>query len=126
MTKKERRKAIFNKYNGRCAYCGCELKFNKFHVDHIIPKFHAHFYGNRDINDIDNLNPACLKCNNYKGALPLDSKHPGHSFRDQLAKQVERLRKSAQFDRALRFGQIEITESPIVFYYEKYQEDSNV
>ena len=25
MTKKER-ELIFNKYNGKCAYCGCELK----------------------------------------------------------------------------------------------------
>ena len=33
MTKKER-ELIFNKYNGKCAYCGCELK-KGWHIDHI-------------------------------------------------------------------------------------------
>jgi len=29
------------------------------------------------------------------------------------------LKKNAQFCRALRFGQIELTEQPIVFYFER-------
>ena len=32
--KKIERELIFNKYNGKCAYCGCELK-KGWHIDHI-------------------------------------------------------------------------------------------
>ena len=33
MTKRE---IVYDKFNGRCAYCGCELKAG-FHIDHIDP-----------------------------------------------------------------------------------------
>ena len=36
MNKKQLRQLIYDKYNGRCAYCGCELN-GKFHVDEIEP-----------------------------------------------------------------------------------------
>lgn len=36
MTKKQQRELIFNKYNGRCAYCGTELQ-KGWHVDEIEP-----------------------------------------------------------------------------------------
>jgi 5-methylcytosine-specific restriction endonuclease McrA len=35
MTKKDRQ-LIFDKYNGKCAYCGCDLK-KGWHVDHVEP-----------------------------------------------------------------------------------------
>ena len=35
MTKKDRQ-IVFDKYNGKCAYCGCEL-VKGWHVDHIEP-----------------------------------------------------------------------------------------
>ena len=36
MTKKEKRKFIYDKYNGHCYLCGCELK-GRFHVDELLP-----------------------------------------------------------------------------------------
>jgi len=36
MNAKEKRNLIFNKYGGRCAYCGCELE-KGWHVDEIEP-----------------------------------------------------------------------------------------
>jgi len=33
MTKRQK---VYDKFNGRCAYCGCELKAG-FHIDHIEP-----------------------------------------------------------------------------------------
>jgi predicted restriction endonuclease len=33
---KNRRQLIFEKYDGRCAYCGCELQ-KGWHEDHIEP-----------------------------------------------------------------------------------------
>lgn len=36
MTKKKKRKFIYEKYNGHCYLCGCELN-EKFHVDELLP-----------------------------------------------------------------------------------------
>ena len=36
MTNKKKRKLIFDKYVGRCAYCGCELQ-KGWHVDELLP-----------------------------------------------------------------------------------------
>lgn len=34
--KKSDRDLVFKKYNGKCAYCGCELK-KGWHVDELLP-----------------------------------------------------------------------------------------
>jgi hypothetical protein len=36
MTRKEKRELIYKKYNGHCAYCGCELQ-NGWHVNELLP-----------------------------------------------------------------------------------------
>jgi hypothetical protein len=36
LTKKEHRQKVFEKYGGRCAYCGCELQ-KGWHVDEVEP-----------------------------------------------------------------------------------------
>lgn len=36
MLTKKKRSIVFAKYNGRCAYCGCELQ-KGWHVDHLKP-----------------------------------------------------------------------------------------
>ena len=115
---KKLRQLVFDKYGGRCAYCGQELGKNKnrmWNVDHIHPKRLSHWLRNFDMNSIDNLNPSCRRCNIFKGGMQLEL------FRSELQKQVFRLRKNPQFKRALDYGQITIHESPINFYYEKLQ-----
>lgn len=113
------RQKVFDKYDGLCAYCGVQLDIKRFQVDHIFPKCRSHMISEttlKHINQIENLNPACQKCNNFKGA------HRLKLFRSELQKQVSRLKKTnAQFRRALRFGQVTITEKPIVFHFEKYE-----
>lgn len=109
------RQAVFDKTTGRCAYCGCPLKFANFQVDHLFPQCRAHMYPKDMAGGVDaflNLFPTCAKCNNYKHAMFLET------FRSELEKQITRLKKSAQFDRALRYEQVEVTEKPIVFYFE--------
>lgn len=32
------RQAVYAKYNGHCAYCGCEIDYKDMQVDHIKPK----------------------------------------------------------------------------------------
>jgi 5-methylcytosine-specific restriction endonuclease McrA len=73
MTKK--RKLIFDKFGGKCAYTGTDLK-DDWQVDHIKPRIMYEigsypYEGNP--NDISNL-VACQKIvNHYKRALPLET-----------------------------------------------------
>lgn len=82
-----KRQQVFDKYNGRCAYCGCELE-NNWQVDHITPKKHYEWnliYGNP--NDINNLMPSCRKCNHYKRCLSLEGfRYYMQSFHNRLSK----------------------------------------
>ncbi len=107
------RQAVYEKYDGHCAYCGRKITYKQMQVDHYWPQFLKHREPDIDNNRFDNLMPSCAKCNIHKHAWRPEE------WRSELSKQVTRLRKNAQFDRALRFGQIQITESPIVFYFER-------
>lgn len=62
----EKRIQVFNKFNGKCAYCGIglELEYNYNNkiglcIDHIIPQ-------NPKNNKIENLFPSCRSCNSQK------------------------------------------------------------
>lgn len=110
------RHKIFNKYGGRCAYCGIKITVKNFQVDHIWPQHLAHWEKGLDSNREENLNPTCRKCNNYKHGMRIPD------FRKQLQRHIEMLMKNAQFNRALRFGQVIIIEKPITFYFEVVDE----
>lgn len=62
---------------------------------------------------IDNLNPSCPRCNNYKHTLTLEE------FRKELSRQVERCMNNCNFTLALKYKQVSIHETPIVFYFER-------
>ena len=60
----------------RCAYCGRIITKTEMTVDHIIPvnrfkndkgKILMFLFGMDDINGLENLAPACRKCNEKKG-----------------------------------------------------------
>ena len=106
------RKIVYHKYGGRCAYCGAHLKYERMQVDHWWPKRLAYEKPNININDMSNLMPACQPCNIHKHAMRPEV------WRKELKRQVEMLKKNTQFKRALRFGQVEIIDKPIVFYFE--------
>ena len=119
MTKNERR-IVFDKYGGKCAYCGCELQ-KGWHVDHIEPAFHnwsdedvkRHLKQERGLNIIENYNPACPRCNRWKGTWSIEQ------FRNEISLQLERLeRDSAQFRMARDYGLIKTSEIEVRFYYE--------
>lgn len=120
------RKQIYGKYDGLCAYCGCELN-GKFHVDHLIAKerFKSQIINNyqipvylshltqHDVNHIDNLMPACCSCNNYKNTFTLDD------FRKQIGLLVERLNtRFTQYKIAKRYGLVLEDVKPVIFYFE--------
>jgi hypothetical protein len=67
-----------------------------------------------------NLFPACAPCNLFKATFTLET------FRRQVAEQAERARQySVNFRTAERFGQLQVTPSPIVFWFERYREEVN-
>lgn len=59
------REDIYNITNGKCAYCGCKLDYNNFHLEHFIPK-------SKNGVNYNNLIPSCPTCNLVKGDLLLE------------------------------------------------------
>lgn len=102
---------VYNKCNGRCAYCGKELH-GKFQVDHIKPTFRGwtdeemarHKIGERGTDDIDNLLPACARCNKWKATWSIEQ------FRNEISLQIQRLNAfSSNYRLALDYGIISET-----------------
>ena len=114
------RRAVYKKTGGRCAYCGTPLEFKHMQVDHWWPQFLAHFERDKDNNRFENLLPACQKCNLHKHGMRPEV------WRSELKRQVAMLKNNAQFNRALRFGQIEVVDKPIVFWFEQAAPQNNV
>ena len=109
MTKKEQRVAVWQKYNGHCAYCGREITFQEMQVDHIFPKCS----NVPDVESLSNKNPSCRSCNHYKRAyLPED-------FRKMMKTLHERVMKIYIAKVAQDYGIITITPFDGVFYFEK-------
>ena len=128
------REFVKNKFNGRCAYCGCKPK--RLQVDHIVPYCFPHVLDNAilkkkyvpdflkhltsaDINSKENLFPACQSCNSFKGGNHLEE------FRRSLQQQPTRAEKNINYKMAKRFGLIEETGKEVKFYFEEYKEVSD-
>ncbi len=109
---KKLREQVYNKYNGHCAYCGCELEIKDMQIDHIKC---FNFHG--DNLDIDKLNPSCRACNYYKDTYDLER------FRFELGKLKERLQKVFIYKLAIKHGIVIETDKQIEFYYEKVERD---
>lgn len=104
------RAAVRDKYGGHCAYCGVLLGA-RFQIDHIRPKLRG------GTDEVNNLNPACARCNNWK------LWHTVEEFRAEIAAQHARLtRDSAGYRLANDFDQIAPTTRPIIFWFERGQQ----
>ncbi len=111
MTKNKVREIVFNKYGGNCAYCGTPL-VKGWNVDHIKPKVSG------GTNDLDNLNPSCKDCNNYKchSGLELFRTYT----KQMLNEKLEYLFKSkTKMQVAINMGSITHKEWDGLFYFEK-------
>lgn len=111
------RNQVHQKYGGRCAYCGEPLHIKCMQIDHIEPIRRGLMQLPEEIerlSHINNLNPACASCNHRKRTHSLEE------FREEIAAQVERLRRdSNQFKLAERFGLVEATGKPVIFWFER-------
>ena len=104
---KEKRLAVYNKYQGHCAYCGNLIDYKNMQVDHIL----SQRQGGTD--DIDNLNPSCRRCNHYKRASSLKK------YRELIQKLHTKIREQYLDKVAEDYGIIEVKPWDGLFYFEK-------
>jgi 5-methylcytosine-specific restriction endonuclease McrA len=124
MTKKYRQ-LVFDKYKGKCAYCGCDLQ-KGWHVDHIqairrndsdesierMNKIRTTPLV-RGQNSIENYNPACRQCNIWKSTYNIEQ------FRKEVAEQIKRLNDyNPNYRNAKRYGLIFETNIEVKFHFE--------
>lgn len=111
---KKTRESIRNKYDNKCAYCGCELT-KGWHVDHFLPIVrNSDGTCEKPENEIlENYNPSCASCNIQKSSLTLEE------FRERINQFVQSLNLySNQYKIAKKYGLISETNSIVVFYFE--------
>lgn len=127
MATKKERELIFNKYGGRCAYCGEQLA-KGWHVDEVKPILRTKVWCRKKRKyiytgmckhperlHIDNQMPACASCNINKHTSSLEE------FRTMIATFMNSLnRYSVQYRIAKRYGLIEEVPKPVVFYFETF------
>ena len=116
ISNKRVRKIVLDKYGGKCAYCGCELK-ERFTIDHIEPKLRGMWYSKRVPGDdvLSNYNPSCHSCNSSKGSLTLEQ------FREMVADKIRQLNSDySTYRTAKRFGLVEEINKKVEFYCERY------
>ena len=105
------RQKVYEKYGGRCAYCGKEIEYKDMQVDHFVP---LEGYSQKGTNDFDNLMPACRRCNHYKRANSLDG------WRRMLESIPQRLERDSYIYRvALDYGLIKPNPHKVKFYFEE-------
>lgn len=117
---KKLRELVYNKYGGHCAYCGCELDIKDMQCDHIFSVARAKWKKDDiDLNNIDNLMPACRQCNYYKDTCSIET------FRKNLKTLMERVKKPFIYRLADKYGMVQECEWDGKFYFEKTNEQRN-
>ncbi len=112
--KKQERQQIYDKYGGKCAYCGCELP-KRWHADHIEPirrnSNGTSIHPERDV--LENYNPSCPQCNRLKNSYSLEY------FREVIQRYVNSLNSySVQYQMAKKYGLVKETNTKVKFYFE--------
>ena len=103
------RQAVYNKFEGHCAYCGKKIQYKDMQVDHILPKRSG------GTDNIDNLFPTCRRCNHYKRANSIEG------FRDLIEKIPSKLmRDNYIFKVGVDYGFWDSKNRKVEFYFEKY------
>ena len=103
--------AVYEKYDGHCAYCGRKLAYRDMQVDHIKPQVD----GGKD--ELPNLNPACRQCNHYKRDNDLEW------WRHQIETIPEKLMlRSYIFKVGAAYGFWGAEKRKVKFYFEAVQE----
>lgn len=119
---KKVRITLYEKYNHRCAYCGCGMEYKDMQVDHI-----ESVYCNNDIAQTmseeemyneNNLLPTCRQCNFYKSTFTVEQ------FRQRLKEvMMPNLQKDFRYRLAVKYRLIEETGKNVKFYFEEMPDE---
>ncbi len=102
------RKRVYEKFGGKCAYCGQPITYKEMQVEHMEPLA----LGGAD--SMENYMPACRICNHYKHTLTVEK------FREQIGLLTKRLLEGVYiYKLALRHGRITENNDPVTFFFEK-------
>ena len=104
------RQAVYDKYNGRCAYCGREIAYKDMQVDHFVAK---RGWDGSGSDDISNLMPSCRMCNHYKRANSLET------FRHYIEEIPRKLRENYIYKVGVVYGNVLERKKPIIFFFEQ-------
>lgn len=111
---KETRQLVYNKCNGHCAYCGCELGYKDMQVDHVLA------VGRGGSNDIDNLLPACRQCNYDKHKKTIEG------FRKRISKELYKsLERVFVYRLAKKYNLVKEEPRVVKFYFEQLQDEAD-
>lgn len=92
------------KFGGKCAYYGVELQGILL----------------RPANDhIDNLYPACVKCNILKSSGTPEDLRQALSY---FASSIPTIQNYSHVHHLMRFNKLTIDATPVVFWFERYEE----
>ena len=115
---KKVREAVYDKYQGHCAYCGKKLEYKDMQLDHMIPRQREHFkkYTEEEIECFENYMPSCRRCNHYKRAHSLET------FREMIEIIPQKLiRDNYIYKVGLDYNLIEEHPHKIEFYFENHE-----
>ena len=115
------RDIVFNRYGGKCAFCGTELD-KGWHISPLIPtELVVTNDGSLEKinNEIENKIPSCKACDSSRIQLSYGAKTMTvEQFKKSLLHSFEFIQGNADYKKAIRFGLITETQQPIVFYFE--------
>jgi hypothetical protein len=117
---KKTRVAVYEKYDGHCAYCGKEIEYKDMQLDHMIPRQRERFkkYTEEEIECFENYMPSCRRCNHYKRAHSLET------FRQMIEEIPNKLfRDNYIYKVGLDYGLVEEHPRNIVFYFEEIEKE---
>ena len=110
--KKEDRLKVYNKYNGHCAYCGKDIEYKDMQVDHLVPL--ADYAFGRGEDTLENMMPACRRCNHYKRANPLEA---WRKMIEEIPNKLERY--SYIYRLGVDYSLVEPKPHKFIFYFEQ-------
>ena len=120
------RQKVFDKYGGKCAYCGCDLP-TRWHIDHANALHRNSFWckerkkfitdgtcNHPENENFENYMPSCPSCNISKSTLSIED------FREWIQDGVRRLNDNHYnaYKFGKRFGLIKETGATVKFYFE--------
>ena len=113
---KKTREAVYNKYNGHCAYCGKKIEYKDMQLDHLIPVQRERFkrYSEEEIECFENYQPSCRRCNHAKRSYSLEG---FREFVETIPKKL--FRDNYIYKVGLDYGLVEAHEHKVKFYFEQ-------